>query len=260
MKQMHEDRTEKTQATALAALKREATGAKGKITASFGVWTLSLLLALLGVGWLTDGRPAGIVPLALSLLCVILGALTSPQPHSRTIEALLPVADVRAIGPLLDLLPSAFTGGNQEITALLTHLLPQLQEHDAALLQPSHRNQLRIALVVGDFQQEREYLIAILKALEQIGDSEDLAPVVRMAIGQSDSWQERQVREAARACLPNLRERVERQKQQGMLLRPACANAPEELLHPAIHTPDPNPAHLLRADTETDPQDKSSSA
>ncbi|MCW3099201.1 MAG: hypothetical protein JWL77_4819 [Chthonomonadaceae bacterium] len=259
MKQMHEDRTEETLETALAALKQEAQGAKGRVAASVGAWALSLLLAILGVGWLTAGRSTGLVPLALALLCLFLGALISPQPHHRTIDALLPVADVRAIGPLLDLLPSAFAGRKKAILTVLTQLLPQLQADEVRLLQPSHRSQMRNALLFGDLRHEHEYLIAVLKALEQIGDNEDLVCVTRLAIGQSESWQERQVREAARACLPPLREHVDQEKQRGLLLRPAFAVAPEELLHPAIHTPDPDPAHLLRADTETNQRDKSSS-
>ena len=236
---------------ALAALKRDARGAKGRMAISVSLGALSLLLGVLGVGWLTAGKSAGIVPLFLALLCILTGALISPQPHHHALDTLLPIADTRAIGPLLDLLPSSFAGKRKAILSLLIHLLPLLQDCDDALLQPSHRSQLRSALREGDFQQEREYLLAILKALEQIGNSEDLALVTRIAIGQSDSWQERQVREAARACLSPLREHVERLMHRDMLLRPAFAVAPEELLHPAIAESDPNPTQLLRPNQVT---------
>ena len=240
------DESEETLESALAALKRDARGAKGRMAISVSLGALSLLLAILGVGWLTAGKSAGIVPLFLALLCLLIGALTSPQSHHNALDALLPIADTRAIGPLLDLLPTAFAGQRKAILSLLTRLLPQLQDRDASLLQPSHRSQLRSTLLEGEFQQEHEYLLAILKALEQIGNSEDLALVTRIAIGQSDSWQEHQVREAARACLPRLREHVEQLKHRDILLRPAFAVAPEELLHPAIAETDPDPTQLLR--------------
>jgi len=238
--------TDETLESALAALRRDARGAKGRLAISVSLGASSLILAILGVGWLTAGRSAGIIPLFLALLCILIGALTAPQSHHHALDTLLPIADARAVGPLLDLLPSAYAGKRKAIVSLLIHLLPQLQDRDIHLLQPSHRSQLRSALIEGDFQQEREYLLAILKAMEQIGNNEDLAVVTRIAIGQSDSWQERQVREAARACLPPLREHVEQLKHRDMLLRPAFAVAPEELLHPAIAESDPNPTQLLR--------------
>jgi len=240
------DQNEEALESALAALKRDGRGTKGRIAISVSLGTLSLFLAILGVGWLTAGRSAGIVPLFLALLCILIGGLTVPQSHHHALDALLPIADARAIGPLLDLLPAAYAGKRKAILSLLIHLLPQLQDRDTALLQPSHRSQLRSALLEGDFQQENEYLLAILKAIAQIGNSDDLAVVSRIAIGQSDSWQERQVREAARACLPRLRAHVEQLKHRDMLLRPAFAVAPEELLHPAIAESDPNPTQLLR--------------
>jgi len=232
--------------TALAALKRDTQSANRKLVARCSLGALSLLFAILGVGWLTAGRSAGIFPLSLALLCILLAAIPSPQPYQQAIDALLPIADARAIGPLLDVLTSAFDGKRKAILSVLIHLLPQVQDRDADLLLPAHRNQLRATLIAGDFQQEHTYLIAILKALERVGDHEDLALVTRIAIGESDSWQERQVRNTARAILPALGERVEQLKHRDMLLRPAFATAPGELLRPAIAETDPDPTQLLR--------------
>jgi hypothetical protein len=248
---MEEEHTEETLEIALADLKREVTGATSRMAVSFGACVLTVLLAILGVGWLTTGQPYGMIPLALTLPCVLLATFTSPQAHSRAIDTLQSVADVRAVGPLMDLLTSVYAGKRRAILDLLTRLLPQFQGHHSTLLKPSHRNQLRTTLNLGDFQQEREYMIAILKALEQIGNGEDLELVERMAALSSGSWQERQVREAARACLPLLRTRVEQLRHQETLLRPACAGGAEDLLHPAISGADPDPAQLLRPDKTT---------
>ncbi|MCW3054774.1 MAG: hypothetical protein JWN14_3944 [Chthonomonadales bacterium] len=248
MTSMNDDGAAKTLKVEMDALRRETRGTKVRLALSFSAWTLALLLAILGVGWLTTEGSIGLVPLAFSLLCIFLGALVSLQPPDRAFAVLESVADVRAVGPLLDLLPLAFAGRKRVILALLIRLLPTLQPGDAGLLLPTHRRQLRQTLFTGDFRQESAYLIAILKALEQIGTREDLSAVEFLAVGESDSWQERQVRDAARACLPCLRERIEQRKDSDVLLRPACGGAPEQLLHPATGGSASDPAQLLRPD------------
>lgn len=241
--------------TALEALKREARGTKVRIALSFSAWALALLLAIMGVGWLTTEGSMGMIALAGSLLSILLGALVSLKPPERAFDILESVADVQAVGPLLDLLPTAFADRKKAILALLIRLLPRLRHDDAGLLQPSHRQHLRHALFIGEFQQESAYLIAILRALEQIGAREDLRPVELLADGQSDTWQELQVRDAARACLPRLRERIKQRKESGLLLRPASGDAPEQLLRPANSGGDPDPTQLLRPESGARPND-----
>lgn len=243
--------------TALEALKREDRSAKLRLALCVAIWALALLLVVLGVGWLTEGHTYGMFPLTFALLCILISTLTAPRRHSQALDTLHAIADVQAIGPLLDLLPGAFASRRQSMLSLLTLLLPQLQTVDAGLLRPTHRNQLRDALVLGDFGREREYQVAILKAMEQIGNREDLVVVERLAEGESDTWQERQVRDAAQACLPRLREQVEQQKHRDNLLRPASAVRQEELLHPVFEAGDPAPTQLLRPDQST-PKEKRS--
>ena len=103
-------------------------------------------------------------------------------------------------------------------------LLPRLHASDFHLLNDIQRGLLRRALL-GD---DKPLTIAILKAWEQIGDGRDLPFVEKIC-----SF-DREVMEAAKACLPFLLVRTEQQKVSRTLLRPAkMSTTSDMLLRPA---------------------------
>lgn len=170
----------------------------------------------------------------------------------RTTDELAKSADVRAVGPLVEGLTMAYQS-NIARDALLP-LLPRLKADDAHLLGAEHRRILNQVLGRPTLLQKQNVplVLAILKAYEQVGDSEAIPIVERLAAGKGYAAKSFRVREAARACLEFLRPRAEREVAQQTLLRAASVSdrTSDGLLHPVL---EPSPAaqeQLLRASEE----------
>lgn len=156
--------------------------------------------------------------------------------------------DLTLVGPLL-VLYSGISESKQLIEPTLIRLLPRFQATDAALLKTWQRERLYRELdmcssrLIGN-SVNVELMIAILKALEQIGDEKALKHVEPLVIKAKNP----RVREAAQACLPFLQERVHQQRLGNILLRPSdTAIVSEELVRPVAYNNDNEPAQLLRA-------------
>ncbi len=197
-------------------------------------------------------------------LCLLAWAQESGRADARRRALLMTVDDRRVIGPLIESVRSPGGVGFRESVTLLTHLLPQLQASDAALITDSHRAHFYYVLKhyrhfeIGPLYGT-DYLLAVLKALEQVGDARSLPVVERIAGGEAAhgpvdagvrgirrlyngvmarasgtyrravDWP--RVEQAARDCLPTLRERVAQESPVRTLLRPTAAAAP--LVQPA---------------------------
>ena len=93
----------------------------------------------------------------------------------------------------------------------LKRLFPRLKPEDAGLLNKRHRTRLYRRMrhsnlcysLVGD-SYDTGFLIAILRALQKIGDEGTLKHVQRLA----ESSKVPHIREAAQDCLLTLRERI----------------------------------------------------
>lgn len=176
----------------------------------------------------------------------IFGAAAASQVQKNAATRLAQFDDKRAVGPLAEAL--TFEDKNVQAVArdALTRLLPRLNASDAPLLNEEQRNELNKALKTR--QRHDDFLIAILKAYEQIGDSKALPFVESLAKGEGRAEKSLPVREAAIACLPALRERAERERAAQTLLRPATSpdNPSEFLLRPAQGASEVDPDTLLR--------------
>jgi hypothetical protein len=97
---------------------------------------------------------------------------------------------------------------------------------------------------LGD-RYEADFLVAILRAFEQIGDTR-CVPYVEELARFAD---QKRVRDAAEACLPYLQELAENERSSQTLLRAASASGttPDTLLRPAHALTETEPGHLLRA-------------
>jgi hypothetical protein len=114
-----------------------------------------------------------------------------------------------------------------------------MQASDASRLSDRQRDCLYALL----YSSDTELALAILKALEQIGD--DRAVLYLEALtGSRDTA----IREAAVACLPFLKARAEQHRLSQTLLRASNAadTTPEHLLRPARGTGETDPQQLLR--------------
>ena len=162
---------------------------------------------------------------------------------------------VQAVGPLLDLsrIPGR-AAGRLPVYGALTHLLPLMKASDAPLLNAGQRAALNRLLTGAGFALRHgpsrlEFVLAALKALEQIGDSSSIPTVQRLAEMRTLSPGRRRIRQAALDCLPALQQNAGLIGQAQDLLRASHEPAanPNLLLRPAVSTHDPAPQELLRA-------------
>ena len=165
------------------------------------------------------------------IVCLLgFGALARRQ-DAQAREVLTRIEDTRFIGPLAEILTTEQTGKQRHVIATLCRLLPQVRASDTDLLTRQQRACLYKLLTrnrLNSWTSDKPLQIAILKALEQIGDKEALPPVQRLAKWSSDT----KVREAANNCLRYLHVRAEEYRRGADLLRPSDArtSAPDVLL------------------------------
>lgn len=168
--------------------------------------------------------------------------------------------DVAAIGSLTEVLGQkgryAYnTATRKLVSQALTRLLPRVTADEAAMLSQEQRAILRNVLKnqgkfgIGE-RYEADFLVAILKALAQIGDTRCLPQVQELARFAEDA----EVRKAAASCLPHLQEVVEQERNSQTLLRAAsAAGTPADLLlRPAHAVNATDPDQLLRATSSSE--------
>lgn len=118
------------------------------------------------------------------------------------------IKDVRAIGPLIDILGTPASHTSELGVGPLTHLLRQVQSSDSYLLDRRYR-----AILCGHLDHlghswngaDIAFVVAILHALEQVGDAEALPHVGQLAHRPPSPAPE--VQAAAVRCMEVLRSR-----------------------------------------------------
>ncbi len=170
---------------------------------------------------------------------------TGTRKHRQAIRIVTDSEDLRVVGPLCAFLPHRLSPERA-----LIKLLPRLRASDAHLLNAHERACLYERLRTntrGSFQggYAEELTLAILKALEQIGDGQAALYVYQAA----KTAKSPKVREAASNCLPYLMQRAEQERATNSLLRPSHAAdvSDKTLLRAAQNTPGAEPQQLLRA-------------
>ena len=175
------------------------------------------------------------------------------------------VSDKRLI-PLGLMLARDRSVNNTMLTATLIRFLPSLTYSD---MQTWSGEQKAALLTVLELPlRDYRLALAVLKALEQIGDESALPTVQKLAnmrreipILREDILKlfspnlnkiAAQVKQQANQCLPYLTERANEQRQAQTLLRGAATDAPSAnvLLRPATGETDPQPAEQLLRPTE----------
>jgi hypothetical protein len=185
-----------------------------------------------------------------------------PPRARRSMAAIVEgLDDARLIPLALNLLVHPYVGTQESARKALLRLLPQLRAGDADDWTPEQRQAL--CRIFDTPISYFELTLAVLKALEQIGDERDLPAVRKLADMKTDgnlwtkpfkvSKQEaaeraRLIRQAAEGCLPYLEIRAEEKKQAQTLLRASEASntaASETLLRAAEATANVTPAEQL---------------
>ena len=193
-----------------------------------------------------------------SMTAVMAGAMAATTAQKNGTRILAEFDDKRAVGPL----SLALEFNDVEVVAVarekLVRLLPQLKASDAQLLDEEQRSILYKAL-----HSKKHYAalrIAILNALQQVGDEKGLPHVQKLAKGEGLTAQEEDILRAAQECLPYLERRVDRLRASQTLLRASSASeamtsSPDMLLRPAMDVGATPSEELLRAsdgqETET---------
>ena len=170
-------------------------------------------------------------------------------------DELIRLGGLKAIGPLLEMRLATISA--QDFAAIhgaLIQLLPEMKASDANLLTARQRGYLYSLLQYEtDFTTANSHnhtlCLAILKALEQIGDGKALPIVERLAEMKTRNSRRLKVKQAANDCLPLLRANYVSVDANRTLLRASAAvtAAPETLLRPAPFVAESAPLQLLRA-------------
>jgi len=157
--------------------------------------------------------------------------------------------DLRVIGPLVEIAAIQDGSANAMAALLLARLLPRLRATDAALLNGRQRAALGRTLTSNT--KNPDFLVAALKALEQVGDGALLTVVEGLATGRISTADPVRVQAAARECLPFLRTRFDQQRASQGLLRASHVSQmpPGMLLRAARGAPDTGSEELLRPGT-----------
>lgn len=181
---------------------------------------------------------------------VLLGIIgEASRRHVGVAGILGKIEDLRLVGPLI-----CASEVNAEGKPVLTKLLNRLKASDADLINPEQRAILhrQLAATTQDWKDqgaaETAYILAILKALEQIGTKDSVKPVSQLAGAKPKTDAGCKIRDAARECLPFLQARAEQQEISQTLLRAACQTTPhEELVRAATFSRMEDTDQLLRA-------------
>lgn len=219
---------------------------------------LFLILAWLAVvpggAWLClTSAQAGNWLEAAAWAVVALGAtqlhrLTLMSRHARMAHSILREENPEAVGRIAE--AALWPDGRIRAAAMstLARLLPRLKASDAGILTSSQRGCLNGLLNRTTAQEYPETVVALLRALEQIGDVSAMRYVQSLVDMPGRSARIAAVREAARECLPVLAERARLNTDPQVLLRPAEApGAPSEILvRPASGAPVADDMMLVR--------------
>ena len=176
-----------------------------------------------------------------------IGALASASAYQKNlVGCLYSSGDCSAIGPLAETMWIAKIDRDIVLKAL-SRLLPQMRASDVNLVTQKQRASLYAALKLKP-SKNSDFMVVLLNALEQIGDEAAIPYVERLADRPAKGDKALRVQQAARECLPALRDLVRRQHEENTLLRPAAES--DELLRPASVTSADTPEQLLRATIE----------
>ena len=142
-------------------------------------------------------------------------------------------------------------------------LLPHLTSADARLLNQQQRTLLYSQLHTAHTKSTAPFQIAILKALEQIGDESAIPTVQALALCSLTTPSARQVRDAALHCLEFLPQVAQKNSASQQLLRASFSETPQQLLRASPGGGSEQTEHLLHPaspDMQTLPVQQGSSA
>jgi hypothetical protein len=237
----------------LAQLTRQARSQKRQRRWSNAVYAIGVTLFIgFNIAYISGyiKYPSSIMlPLAVCYGVAGMCAKLAERRWGRAAERMTVFDDLRAAGPLMEALDLRDPAVVAAAEKALSRLLPRLQASDASSITETQRECLYRRLKSQNAQTGAEFLIAALRALEQIGDATALPYVEALKARTGTTAGANRVWEAATHCLTLLKARAEQKQWSDNLLRPSSGQeAPSDaLLRPATSSPPTDPQHLLRS-------------
>ena len=185
----------------------------------------------------------------------VFGSVTAATQFQKSaVQLLATFDDSKYIPELVD------AAGSQDKTmaelgsSALAKLLPRLNASDREILDTERRGVLHKALLSGSAKPD--YRKAILAAMEQVGDERDLPAIKKLAERAGTTAREKEIQEAAKACLPYVELRAEQNRAAHTLLRAATESGAdaEALLRPTSSPAEIDSGSLLRPMKTGEPQ------
>jgi HEAT repeat protein len=169
--------------------------------------------------------------------------------HRDLMRKLADYDDVAGVGALAETLEWPDRRVQDMAARALVRLLPRLRASDARLLSPTQRGCLYRVLSMRHVGRDSTLVLAILQALQQVGDEAAIPYVQRLARSTTFGPTQRKVRQAAEECLPYLRNSADMQRASQTLLRASAQEnvASDALLRPAYTNTTTEPAEMVRA-------------
>jgi hypothetical protein len=197
---------------------------------------------------------AGLFTLA-AVMATQLYRLTLTPEQLRLAGKLASIDDVQAVGPLAEMTVWPDQRMKSMAMAALTRLLPRLKASDTQLLSPDQRTCLYESLRLENAKRCLDYQIAVLTALQQVGDIKALPYVRALAGSTAHTVRERSVVKAANECLPFLELCARDNHHSQILLRAINSPVPDaNLVRPAGRYADDDPELLLRISGPPEPE------
>ena len=220
---------------------------------------LSVGIGGIGLYCRLAGLRGGTGLLAMSAFCVVCAALCISgirQIETRIIDR---VGGLRAAGALVERMEISFGSERRAVVDYLVEILHGVEPRTADEFSQAQLTRLNLKLQVPDFVKDEALLVAILHAYARVGTAECVPPVEALASQPGESEAESRVRDAARKCLPSLRQRVERIRTGADLLRASSTGrmagtdaSPDTLLRAASEDAQTPSEELLRAGNPPD--------
>jgi hypothetical protein len=247
--------------TASLIARLELEGKKRKRRQKFVTWIIGLYFAVLMVfllGYVVHGLWSGSwgrFPWELfrvfqfSNILVLATAVNGAQKGAT--RALAMFDDIRSVG----VLTQALEFGDRDVVKVardaLVRNLPLLKSNDSEYLNDDQRKCLHCVIAKPD--KDFDLSLAILAALDQVGDDRDVAAVRKLAETEAATSNQKKLRGRAVEILPGLEARAEVSKAAHILLRAASSpDSPEaSLLRPAQGVAAAPEEQLLRPVIET---------
>jgi hypothetical protein len=236
-------------------LRRAYRATMGSFYITLGIIGVFLLIAVslarAGIYGLDSATEMLYSSLTIGLIPAIMAGIVATgyfaKRGDRAARRLAAHSGVEVVGPFVDLLGLADEGIRPGVIGVLTRILPRMRASDSDRLNERQWASLLKTLDMRHARMQGDFMVAILKAVEQIGGPQALPYVERLAhTDPIRRYYQVRVKEAAQDCLPYLQERTRREQQSNKLLRVA-AIADDGLLRPADGQSSSDPERLLRA-------------